>query len=139
MSDQWSGIDDPEARKYLEEQAGPQKSAVWDGAYRRMIERLNPAGGTPTPAMHAEATEAASEAERRNVYGWNYKKDRNGNPIQQGLGAKGNENFSHFQALQKRVQQGFEPPNAYTDAVKEIWKRDPGRAAKIGLQKPIQA
>src|SRR5262249_31452482 len=93
-------------------------------AYRKATERGK---------SHEEATAEALESERRNVFGYNYKTDSKGEPVQMGIGSKGNENISHFQALAKRVQQGFESPSAYNDAVKRLWREDPKRAAAIGL------
>jgi hypothetical protein len=74
------------------------------------------------------------EAVARNVFGFDHKKDRHGNPIEQGIGAKGRENLNHFRALQKAEAMGMELPGTYDRAVAEIWKRDPDRARKIELR-----
>jgi hypothetical protein len=125
MSDQFDGIENEDMRNYLREQSGGNQSAVFTIAYRKAMEK----GRT-----HEEAVLEAIEADRKNTWGWNYKTDpKTGAPIPQGIGSKGNENISHFDALRKRVQQGFESPSAYDDAVKELWRRDPKRAAAIGL------
>ena len=71
-----------------------------------------------------------------NVFGFDHKKDRQGNPIEQGIGSKGHETKNHFAALKKAEQMGLEPAGAYDRAVGEIWGRDPDRAQKLGLPKP---
>lgn len=68
------------------------------------------------------------EAEARNVYGFDAKKDRHGNYIQQGVGAKGRESANHFASIRR-----YEGKEAWEAAVKEIWKRDPKRAKQLGL------
>ena len=77
------------------------------------------------------AHEAAKAAHYAAVYGFDAKKDRDGNFIQQGAGSKGHENFNHFMAIRR-----YRGEQAYAAAVKEIWGRDPGRASKLGLPKP---
>ena len=124
MSDQFDGIENEEMRAYLRSQSGTNHSAVFDIAYRDAVKKGK---------SHEEATAAGIEADKKNTWGWNYKTDKNGQPIPQGIGAKGNESIGHFDALRKRVTQGLEAPNAYADAVKELWRRDPERAAKLGL------
>lgn len=78
MTTQFDGVEDDDMRRYLQEQNQTQKSAVFDITYRAAIEK----GKTPE-----QATAAATEAERRNVFGYRYKTDRNGEPIQDGVGA----------------------------------------------------
>jgi hypothetical protein len=65
------------------------------------------------------------------VYGADAKKDRHGNFIPQGIGAPGNESGNHFAALLK-----YSGKEAYDRAVAEIFKRDPDRARRLGLQQP---
>jgi len=123
--DAFSGIENEDMRNYLREQAGGNQSAVFTIAYRKATER----GKT-----HEEAVLEAIEAERKNVFGYRYKIDpKTGQPLQDGLGSPGNETIGHFDALRKRVQQGFESPSAYNDAVKRMWRDFPKRAAAIGL------
>lgn len=68
------------------------------------------------------------EAEARNVYGFDAKRDRKGNWIEQGIGSKGRETANHFSSI--RRYQGKE---VWEECVREIWKRDPKRAKAIGL------
>ena len=39
--------------------------------------------------------------EEVNVFGAGFKRDRNGRPVEQGIGAPGNESVNHFLALEK--------------------------------------
>jgi hypothetical protein len=87
-------------------------------------------------ALPPDYLERHREAVARNVFGQDAQKDKNGNYIEQGLGAKGHETGNHFNALKKAEAMGVELPGAYDKAVADIWKRDPGRAKKIGLPAP---
>jgi hypothetical protein len=73
------------------------------------------------------------EAAGRNVFGADAVKDRHGNFVEQGLGAKGHETANHFQALKKAEAMGQELPGSYDRAVADLWKRDPARAQRLGL------
>jgi hypothetical protein len=73
------------------------------------------------------------EEEKRNVFGFDFKTDASGKPIEQGIGSKGHESLNHFNAMLKSEQTGLIAPGTYKAAVAEIWKRDPKRAEKIGL------
>jgi hypothetical protein len=73
------------------------------------------------------------EAVAKNVFGHDFKRDAKGNPIEQGLGAKGYETANHFAALKKAESQGLELPGTYDKALADIWKRDPERARKLKL------
>jgi hypothetical protein len=87
-------------------------------------------------ALPENYLETYREAAARNVFGFDAVKDKNGNFVEQGLGAKGHETGNHFNALKKAEAMGVELPGAYDKAVADIWKRDPGRAKKIGLAAP---
>jgi hypothetical protein len=67
------------------------------------------------------------------VFGVDAQKDRHGNFIEQGLGAKGRETANHFNALKKAEAMGVELPGTYDRAIADIWKRNPDHAKKIGL------
>jgi hypothetical protein len=83
------------------------------------------------PNMTEEQIEAvAKEAEDRNVYGHDAKKDRKGNYIQQGIGAPGRETSNHFTSIRR-----YEGEEAWRKAVAALWKRDPQRAAALNLPK----
>jgi hypothetical protein len=77
------------------------------------------------------AHEAAKAAHYAAVFGHDAKKDRDGNYIQQGIGAPGRENANHFAAIRR-----YQGEAAFAKAVKEIWGRNPGRAKKLGLPQP---
>jgi hypothetical protein len=75
------------------------------------------------------ADKAAKEAHYAAVFGHDAKRDpKTGEFIQQGIGAPGRENANHFAAIRR-----YQGEQAYSKAVKEIWKRDPDRARKLGL------
>jgi hypothetical protein len=71
------------------------------------------------------------EADRVNIYGADAKKDSKGNFIPQGIGAAGYETGNHFAAIRK-----YEGEAKYQAAIRKMWKENPERAAKIGLEKP---
>jgi|SRR6516225_7578811 hypothetical protein len=127
MSDQFDGVENEEMRNYLRSQAGGNQSAVFTIAYRKAVEKGR---------SHEEAVAEATEAERKNVYGYDYKTDKNGVPQQQGIGSENNPSINHFMALRKRVTQGLESPTAYDDAVRALFKRDPKKAQELGLYLP---
>lgn len=79
------------------------------------------------------------EAEARNVFGFDAKKDRHGNYIEQGIGSPNNLTENHFAALLKNEQLGLEPKGAYEAAIADLWKRDPARAEKLRLRRPRAA
>jgi hypothetical protein len=101
----------------LPEQMDQGVGAVYDRAIK--------AGATP---------EQAEEAVRVNVYGVNYKRDKRGNPIGDGIGAPGRETINHFAAIRK-----WEGEVAYQSAIKKMWANNPDRARKIGLPEPTRA
>ncbi len=76
------------------------------------------------------------EAEEKNVFGHDAKKDSQGRYIEQGIGSPGHESLNHFVAIQKAEREGYEPPGSYRRAVEEMWKRDPKHAQAINLPKP---
>jgi hypothetical protein len=80
--------------------------------------------------LSKDAIKKHFEAEARNVYGFDAKRDRHGNWIEQGIGSKGRETSNHFNSIRR-----YEGKEAYADAVREIWKRDPKRAGELGLPK----
>jgi hypothetical protein len=56
-------------------------------------------------ALREEGGEAAVkrhfENEKRHVFGHDYKVDKHGKPIEQGIGSPGNESENHYRALEK--------------------------------------
>jgi hypothetical protein len=78
--------------------------------------------------------ERCQEAQARNVFGADAVKDKHGNFVEQGIGAKGRETLNHFNALKKAEAMGMELPGSYDREVAAMWKNFPDRAKKIGLQ-----
>jgi hypothetical protein len=76
------------------------------------------------------------DALAKNVFGHDAVRNRDGSYQEQGFGAKGRETSNHFAALKKAEAMGIELPGTYDRAVAEIFKRDPERAKKLGLQAP---
>lgn len=94
---------------------------------------------TKTPeelaAMSPEEIKVHLADEEKTVFGRNrldepdYKKVK-GVPVEKGIGSQGRETGNHFAAIRK-----YEGEDAYQDALREIWKRDPERAKKLNLPK----
>jgi hypothetical protein len=95
---------------------------------------------TRTPAelamMSPQEIAAYKEAERKNVFGFDHKTDRHGNPIEQGIGSKGNESVNHFASMRKAESEGLLEAGTYDAALAEFWERDRERAVKLGMPKP---
>jgi hypothetical protein len=123
-SELYAGVADDDMRRHLEEMSGGGRSAVYSLAY----ERAARAGKSD-----AEAKQLAEEAERRNVFGFDYKTDKNGQPTQQGIGSENNLSINHFAALKKAEVAGREAPGTWEKAVKELWRKDAKKAAQLGL------
>jgi hypothetical protein len=90
-------------------------------------------GRRPAPS-EAELAEIAAEAERKNTFGFDYKTDSRGQPIQQGIGSPGHETANHYASLRR-----YEGQAAYDKAVRELYRRDPVRAKALGLPEPARA
>ncbi len=82
-------------------------------------------------AMSAEERKAHLAAEEKIVFGNDFRKVK-GQPIEQGIGAAGNENHNHFAAIRK-----YEGEDAYREAYHDLAKRDPARHKKLNLPKPV--
>lgn len=74
--------------------------------------------------------------EDERVFGAGFKRDSNGDPIEQGIGSPGNENVNHFRAMLQNEQRGINPKGTYDKAVADLWKRDPAKARKLQLPHP---
>jgi hypothetical protein len=88
----------------------------------------------PEPS-DGELAKIGDDADFHATFGFDAKVDsRTGKPIQQGIGAPGRENLNHFQSILR-----YRGRAEYDKAVREIWKRDPKHAEKIGLEPPARA
>lgn len=112
------------AVKNPEELAAKRQSAAYL-AKIAMLRRGDP--DMSDEDMDKLALQANDEA----VYGFDAKKDRKGNYIPQGIGSPGHETANHFNSIRR-----YEGKEAYEAALREIWKRDPDHAQKLGLPKP---
>jgi hypothetical protein len=54
-----------------------------------------------TPEVRARMMEEAKRKSEEDVFGVGFKRDARGKPIEQGIGAPGNESEHHFAALEK--------------------------------------
>jgi hypothetical protein len=79
----------------------------------------------------AEIQKLIDEAEFKAVYGHDAVRRADGTPVVQGIGAPGRETPNHFAAIRK-----YEGQQAWERAVREIFRRDPDRAKKLGLPMP---
>lgn len=100
-------------------------------AYADTINRLRATTDLPETEIERRALDAVDQA----VYGHDCatRKDRNGNYTQNGVGSKGHESVNHFASIRRWHGQA-----AYDTAVREIFKRDPDRARKLGLPQPAR-
>src|SRR5215467_2623303 len=100
----------------------PEQQDLGVGA---VYDRVIRAGGTPADA---------EEAVRVSVYGVNYKVDKRGVPVQEGIGAWPHRvTMNHLAAIRK-----YESEGAYTTALKRLWREAPDRARKIGAPEPAR-
>ena len=72
----------------------PLRSAVEDIAREKAIRAAQDAG-RPAPS-EAELDAIGKEAEARNVYGYDAKKNSRGEWVAQGIGSKGRESHNHL-------------------------------------------
>ena len=68
------------------------------------------------------------------VFGSDHRKDRHGEPIEQGFGAPGHETGNHFAALRKREQNGEEEPGTTDRLLAEYRARQ--KAGAGGTSRP---
>jgi hypothetical protein len=118
----------------------PRRSAQYDQGFDAAMALLGLGKGQePSEAQFAKCQRAGEEADRKAVFGFDYQTDRNGEPIEQGIGSRGHETLNHFNAMLANERRGVIPPGSYQAAVKEIFQRDPERARRIGLPQPPRA
>jgi hypothetical protein len=84
----------------------PFGSAVYSQAVEKAATAAYDAG---KPLSNAELDTIGKEADRKATFGFDYRVDRSGAPIQQGISAE-NSNTNHFAALLKAEQLGRERP-----------------------------
>jgi hypothetical protein len=84
---------------------------------------------TPDDEMDRIALQKVDEG----VFGVGAKRNAKGELQQMGIGSPGNESGNHFAAILK-----YQGRDAHEKAVHEIWKRDPKRAAALGLPQPAR-
>jgi hypothetical protein len=95
-------------------------------AYADAINKLRVGSDLSESEMDRLGLEAVEAA----VWGHDFKRDRAGNPIPQGIGAPFHETSNHFAAIRR-----WQGEKHWEIAVREIWGRDPTRAAKLRLPK----
>ena len=103
-------------------------SAVYDKTMRDLAKQ---ADDMHKPFDEAAAAKQAELAEARQVFGHDAKQDSRGNFIQQGIGAPGHETVNHFTSIRR-----YQGEAKYQQAIKKMWRENPARAEKIGLEKP---
>jgi hypothetical protein len=86
-------------------------------------------------ASDAEAHAAGVKALEESVYGVGAQKDRNGNFIQQGIGAWPHKvTLNSLAAIRK-----YEGEASYSKMLKKLWHDSPDRARQIGAPEPPRA
>jgi hypothetical protein len=107
-------------------------SAVYDLAVQKAVRDAQDAG-RPVPS-ESELDAIGKRADALNVYGYDAKQRSDGTWQEQGIGSPGHESTNHFQSIRR-----YESQAAYDRAVREIYRRDPKRAAALGLPQPARA
>ena len=116
----------------LDELNRPIGSAVADIARNKAIPDAQDAGRAPPSEAELEAI--GKRADALNVYGFDAKQKSDGTWIEQGIGSPGHENINHFNSIRR-----YSGERAFNQAVREIYRRDPKRAAALGLPQPARA
>lgn len=86
--------------------------------------------------MTPEQIAAHRADEELTVFGRNklgepsFTRDKNGAPVEQGIGAPGRETGNHFVAIRK-----YEGEDAYFKACADVWKKNPDHAKRLNLPK----
>jgi hypothetical protein len=115
----------------MDELNKPYKSAVYDLAVQKAIREAQDSGRAPPSEVELDAI--GKHADALNVYGHDAK-FVNGKWIEQGIGSPGHENVNHFNSIRR-----YSGEQAYQAAIREIYRRDPKRAAALGLPQPARA
>jgi len=103
--------------------------AVYDQAVQKAADAAV-AAGRPEPS-DAELDAIGAEAERKDVYGHDYKTDRQGRLIPCGIGSKGRETINHLNSILR-----YEGRAAYEKELRRIWKETPDHARRSGFPEP---
>jgi hypothetical protein len=90
-------------------------------------------------ALPPEEREKYHAVQAEYVFGSDHRKDRHGEPIEQGFGAPGHETGNHFAALRKREQQGEEEPGTTDRLLAEYRARKKGTAPRSQIIAPPAA
>jgi hypothetical protein len=126
MSDDFSDVGMGVGVKPFNQAAGQLLPEQMDHGVGAVYDRVIRAGGTPAQA---------EEEVRKSVYGVNYKLDKSGRPIQQGVGAWPHHVTSnHLNAIRK-----WEGEISYQNALKKLWRDAPDRARAIDAPEPTRA
>jgi hypothetical protein len=84
------------------------------------------------PLSEEELLAIHQEGDRKAVFGHNYKTDRNGNPIPQGIGS-----WPHHVTMNSLFAiRRYEGEQRFQAACRRLWKECPERARKIGCPEP---
>lgn len=78
------------------------------------------------------------EAETRNVFGHDVKFDKDGRPIEQGLGSPSQPTFNSYAATRKRESQGELEPGTTEAWLEEAWRNTPEQCKKAGIPRPAR-
>jgi hypothetical protein len=89
--------------------------------------------GRPDPS-EAELRAIEDEANRKATFGFDYKVDSRGEPIQVGIGSASNPTGNHLASILK-----YEGPTAYQKELRRIWKETPDIARRRGFPEPTRA
>jgi hypothetical protein len=77
-----------------------------------------------------EERKAHLAAEEKIVFGQNFERDRNGRPVEAGIGSPAQQSINSLAAIRK-----WEGEEAYQAAVAKVWKENPEHAQRLNLPK----
>jgi hypothetical protein len=106
-------------------------SAVYDLAVQKAVRDAQDKGKQVPSESELDAI--GKRADALNCFGFDAKQV-NGVWQEQGIGSPGHESTNHFQSIRR-----YEGQAAFDRAVREIYRRDPKRAAALGLPQPARA
>jgi hypothetical protein len=83
---------------------------------------------TPDQIAAYHADEELTVFGRNKLNEPSFTRDKNGKPVEQGIGAPGRETGNHFASIRK-----YEGEDAYFKACSALWKSNPDHAKKLNL------
>lgn len=110
-------------------------------------EKLMPVSRPPEEIAELKEAEARGELPKgtmadlkeridKQVFGADFKRDKNGKPIEVGIGTLLNPSINDYRATLAGEQAGFNPPGTAAAKAAAWWNADPEAAARAGIPRP---